>query len=282
MILFQTESYDPNTPEGAEPTAGSQYLSRKDVKWIALILIILGLFMIPIYHIMLDGRNEHLCRQNMSQISKALGVYAEEHDGRYPPLFVTGSNGAPMQDDKGRSYTWVSLLKDGMNTRSSFDCPASEDSEKSASQHPSDSTQTIYSSYGMYAPYSAFAIAEIANPEQVIIVSETSNHGAKDTYDPLPYKTSKGEEVPNDGFVIGFDDSNTDITRESKRVTRLAFAGTKSGQFKADGQGRHSKGVWGLTASGEALMISPPSATLDLLTPGRPQGRWAVPLGKLR
>ena len=282
MILFQTETYDPNTPDGAEPSAGSQYLSRKDAKWVALILVILGLFAIPIYHVMLDGRNEHICRQNMSQVSKALGVYAEEHDGRYPPLFVTGSNGSPAHDEKGRSYTWVSLLKDGMNTRSSFDCPAADDSEKAHSQHPSDSSLTIDSSYGMYSPYSAFAIAEIANPEQVIIVSETANHGANNTYNPLPYKTADGTEVPNDGFVIGFNDSNTDITRQASHVTRLAFGDTAKGDFTLQKAGRHSKGVWALTASGEAMMISPPTAALDLLIPGRPQGRWAVPLGKLR
>lgn len=282
MILFQTEAYDPNTPEGGEPSSSSQYLSRKDVKWILAILVVLGIFMIPIYRIMLDGRNEHICRQNLSQISKALGVYAEEHDGRYPPLFVTGSNGAPYLDEQGRAYTWVSLLKDGMNTRSSFQCPASEDVENARNQHPSSSTETILSTYGMYAPYSAFSIAEIANPEQVVIVAETSNHGSGKTYDPLPFKTADGTEVPNDGFVIGFEDSNTDVTRRSKRVTRLALGETADGQFKPHGLTRHSKGIWGLTVSGEGVMIGPEGAVMDLLSPGRPQGRWAVPLGKLR
>lgn len=282
MILFQTEAYDPNVPEGSEPSAGSQYLSRKDVKWIGLILVVLGLFMIPIYHIMLDGRNEHLCRQNLSQITKALGVYSEEHDGRYPPLFVTGSNGSPYMDDKGRSYTWISLLQDGMNKRSSFECPAAEETEAAKNQHPSTSKETILSTYGMYSPYSAFSIAEIANPEKVIIIAETSNHGSKGSYDPSPFKTADGTVVANDGFVIAFDDSNTDITRQSKKVTRLAFPETADGNFKSQGPGRHSKGIWGLTSSGEAIQLTQESAVLDLLSPGRPQGRWAVPAGKMR
>lgn len=282
MILLQTESYDPNTPEGAEPSAGSQYLSRKDVKWILLILVVLGIFMVPIYKVMLDGRNEHICRQNLSQVSKALGVYAEEHDGRYPPLFVTGSNGSPSLDDQGRAFSWISLLKDGMNTRSSFECPASDPSERTLNQPPSASDSTIASSYGMYAPYSAFSVAEIANPEQVVIIAETSNFGAKGSFDPLPYKTAEGKDVAADGFVIGFQDSNTDITRSSTKVTRLAFSDVPSGDFKTHGTSRHSKGIWGLTASGEGVMLSPDSANIDLLTPGRPQGRWAVPAGKLR
>ena len=95
MIIFSVETYSPDEPEERAPS--STYLTKKDVKWLLLILIVVTAAMIPIYEHFKEDRNEHLCKQNIREISKSMGLYALEHDDRIIDYDADRQNQAEQQ-----------------------------------------------------------------------------------------------------------------------------------------------------------------------------------------
>ncbi|RYG17531.1 hypothetical protein EON82_23750, partial [bacterium] len=196
-------AFDPNAVEGERPS-GSQYIQLKDLRIWA---IALGLLSIPCYFVykVLEGNSErHRCISNLGAIYSAVNLYAEQHDNRFPPMARTESDFVtPTPSPQGHPYTWVSDVSAFMNTRQNFVCPTAEDAEVVRNESPESTKKTVNSAYGMYIPYGGILTSLVESPDDVVLIAETSNRGAKDTFDPMPYRSS----LP-DGFTIGWSDSN--------------------------------------------------------------------------
>ena len=256
-----------------EDRSKSAYFSRKDVRTLSVVFILLFLITIPIYSVFKADRDKHVCYTNLSQIYKAIGIYMEANNDRYPPAFVVGENGEPQLFD-GHPYTWTSLVHPGMNTRSSFECPSATSEENVLNLHPDAGKPPFASSYGMYAPWSAWSSGMVANPNMSVLIAETSNHGAEDTYDPKPFTHGI------DGVIIGWDNDNFKPNSLTQYVTRLAFPKSEKGNFSKDGPARHGGGIHFLYASGQIGFLGPPAARLQWFTTGGAKteltGRWAT------
>jgi hypothetical protein len=272
---MSTDRYDPTNPEG-DPSSSNPYLTKKDVKVIGIIIVALGIVLYPMYRYGVRQSEKERCSMNMKAISEALNLYAEAHEGRYPPVYRTGDGNAPGFGETGRAYTWCDDIAPFMNKRVSFICPSSDPSEAATMEDPTDSSRVLKTTYGMYAPYGGYPISLIANPDDTALIAETSNLGSAGSYDPMKFKAPDGSFMP-DGFVIGWDNSNDAPNAQTKSVTRLAYRDTANGVFKKDGESRHDNGIHVMTANG-ARQTLPPTAALIERPMGQITGLWTIPL----
>lgn len=278
-MILHTEAYDPTDPDDRPK---SSYLSMRDVRVVVIALLIASVLLWPAVMRMIAARDKHLCKDNLGQIAKALLLYAEDNVGRLPPLYVQGDNFEPRQF-KGRANTWITLIAGGVKSpEKTFKCPAAHDDETAKSEGPEG--MTLASSYGMFGAVAAAPIDNIPNPGATAMVAETSNRGARDTYNPWPLKTKSGEAV-DDGFVVGFDNSNftpvdsgMDVLAKSQFATRLAYYGTSKGVFAKDGQSRHDGGIHILFADSHIETVAPLGATIRRIAGAESDivGAWAV------
>ena len=226
------------------------------------------------------------CVQNMRAISAAFGQYAAENDDKFPAIYASGAQGEPLLDPKGNAFAWTSVVSQYMNKRASFLCPSATAEEavivstmrkdkpdQKLREHP-ENTELL--TYGMYAAYSTFLISQVENPNVVVMLAETSNLGARDSFDPLPFKDENGRIIPFDAFAIGWDNSNRVPDAKTKAVTRLAFYDVKNGNFTSEGPMRHDAGIHALTTGGGLVLLKPQDALYQQM-PGMGAGRWAVP-----
>lgn len=268
------QPYDPSAPEGAGG-GGSAYVSRKDVRIIAVGVVCLSIILFPIYKAMEKNSERARCLQNMKALSAAINEYAALHDDRFPPIMRTQLNGAPDLGNTGLPYTWASDAAEFMSPRSSFLCPSASPDEIVYVEGKGGTKIPV--TYGMYAPYGGYLRSIVDNPDQTIILAETSNNGALKTFDPVPFVGMKGEKIPHDGFVIGWDNDNFEANEQTRFVTRLAFPESAGGKFVKDGPMRHEKGLHGIVVSGAASSyITPLQARVEMKF-GLPGGMWAVP-----
>ena len=263
-------AYDPNAVEG-DRSAGGQYITRKDLKIWGIGLVVLGVFSYPVFQY-LKGQSERArCGTNLRAVYQAISLYAEQHDYRFPPLARTEPDGVtPSLSDNGRAYTWISDVAPFMNARQSFLCPSATEAERVLNESPISATATIPSAYGMYVPYAGVLTSIVENPDEVVLIADTSNAGATETIDPLPY----GKNLP-DGFAIGWSNSNAMPDKATKSVTRLAFPHSEAGETKA---GRHGKFIWAVSASGELLQLTPEDAAYNSGI-GGVSPHWRLPPG---
>ncbi len=270
-LLFAATPYDPDAPEGAHTS--SQYLSRKDFRVIALALVILAIVFLPVYQHMRREAEKSGCKQNLKAIYQAMSAYMELHEGLFPPAYMEGDGGAP-REIKGKPFVWASLLQ--LGPRASFRCPAASDEETTAMLHQDAGETRDELAYGLYTALSAADPSMLESTSRTIALAETSNHGAKESYNPKPFVRPDGTEVQNDGFLIGYNDTNFQHTDESEAVTRLAFRHTSEGQFRSPkATSRHPGGIHVVYADGHIGMISPPQAFVDHRTPDL-VGEWAA------
>lgn len=267
--------YDPTAPEGDSP-ARSQYISKKDIKVIAIVLVALAAGLYPIYRYQVRQAQQSICISNMKAIYDAVNMYAESKDDRFPPIYRTGEGNMPGLGDSGRPYTWCDDVQPLMSKRYSFVCPAADKDELATCESPMSTVGVLTTSYGMYYPYSAYVRSLVPNPDQAAVFAETSNLGSNDTYDPLKMVDSHGMTLP-DGFVIGWNNSNSEPDASTKFVTRLAYPGSNGGVFLKNGDARHPGGIHVLSASGELRLLPPPAAEIER-GPGGITGIWAPPL----
>jgi hypothetical protein len=283
-----SDAYDPGAPEGSSPT-GSQYISKRDVRAIAVILVVLGVVMIPVYKMLEKNGQKVVCSNNMQAIAGAINQYAEQHDERFPPVFATDPSGtSPLLIGQAKTFTWASEISGYMKTRASFYCPAAEPDEAVTidSQREIDSNSASdrarkfgeeLLSYGMYMAYSGYQVQQVADPNRTILIAETSNMGARGSYDPFPFHAPDGKLVPFDCFAIGWDNSNAGPNKSTKTVTRLAFYEAAKGDFQVNGPSRHNSFIHALTAGGSLLNLDASSALVQQR--GDIVGAWSVPPG---
>ena len=180
-----TGPYDPNAVEGEKPV-GHQYVSVKDLRVWGIGLLVLSVPMYFVYKVLEGNSERHRCITNMSGVFSAINLYAEQHDNRFPPLARTQPDGVtPQLSENGEAYTWISDVQPFLTKRASFVCPTATAPE--AVPNEGEGGKTLPSTYGMYAPYAGILTSLVEAPDQIILVAETSNHGAKATYDPVPF-----------------------------------------------------------------------------------------------
>jgi hypothetical protein len=244
-----SNQFDPDAPEGSADL-GSQYISKKDIAWIILALVVVGGSFAAIYPQLRKQAHESACKKNMKDIAFSVKQYAEIYDGRFPPLYEVGPGGSP-QLTNGLPIVWASVIP-SLPTGSSFKCPAAPETavtrvngqSVSRSMFSREDKQLKYIdlTYGMLASLSARAVSDVANENQTVLISETSNNGSQNVYNPLPFTDDEGTPSKFDGFSIGFDNQQTNLDPESKFVTRLAFQNTSKGDFSSkEIEGRHGK-----------------------------------------
>lgn len=271
-MVLSVGDYDPDEPEGSKKS-GSQYMSRKDLRWIVIIIFALLIAGTPVWMGMRDQRNKQVCKTNIRAIHAAMFLYAAENDDRLPPLYHVGDNGAPMLfDDK--PIVWASLLVPYMTKRAGFVCPAAEDSEKmSAYADDGDKRADIELTYGMYLPMSSQPHLLLDSPKTTALIAETSNGGAMGTFNPLPFRDLTGKIVPFDAFMIGYDDSNTEFSEETNWVTRLALRETTDGESLKEAKPRHGAGIHVMYVDGHMRLIFGKDAEVKNLYPNL-TGLW--------
>lgn len=260
--------YDPEEDEGRRP---SHHISARDIRIIAIVLIVLALGGWPVYMIALRKTQTVLCAKNLRKIGSALSQYLEDNDGHFPFAYETMGYGSTDVQPHGKyALTWQWALNQYTNDPSIFRCPSAENTENTPT---SDGSTVLYSSYGMLNAYSGISYSSISIPSSKYIVSETTTGGAKKTYDPLPLG------LP-DGFVIGFNNDQDRPDKETAAATRLAFPDSANGVFDRSTDSRHPDGIHVLYVDGGAALIGPTAAKVILLDGSF--GPWDVPKPPLR
>lgn len=270
-MMLTTQQYDTDAPEGAPQS--SAYMSKKDLKWIIAILLILLLVGGPTWYAFLEQRNKQVCATNMKGIYEAMMLYAEQNDDRVPPLYEIGANNAPLLFD-GKPHVWASLLLPYMNQRANFYCPASEEVERMPTYGNDGRRRADFElTYGMYLPMGSFPHLLSTNAADTVLLVETTNHGALGTYNPMPFRNEDGDVVPFDAFMVGFNDSNVGLTPESTSVTRLAIKNTAKGYDANNTVPRHGKGIHVFFLDGHKGYFKAPNGKIKNIFP-EADGPW--------
>lgn len=265
----RTHPYDPDEPE---PSQRSAYLTRKDLKRLGIGLVILIPILIAAYRALLGQSELHRCALNFNAIHAAIGIYEVDWNDRFPPAAVSKPDGVPFVFD-GKPVTWGTQLRRYMPPRASLSCPSADPSEVMQAQDPVSSAKSVPMSYGIYAAMAAYPSALVTNPSGTIVISETSNFGAKKTYNPFPFEDG-GQRLPFDAYLIGYDNSNTVPSATTRAVTRLAFYETANGVFTPDTRARHGDRIHALFADGHLGFIRAPDAIVRFRGE-TPVGLWA-------
>ncbi len=274
--MSTTDLYDPSAPE-AESKSNSAYVSRKDVKIVGIALVVLAGMMFPVFKVLQRRSEKSRCIMNMKGIFDSINQYATLNEDKFPPLYATGGADEPMLQSSGAPYTWASDLAEYMTARASFTCPSADKTEYTWSQNPRSDVKKFSLTYGMFAPLGAFSRSLVDDPNEAILIGETSNRGAMKTFDPLPFKDAEGRLVPYDGMVIGWDNDNFNGDAKSKFVTRLAFPESDGPNFLKTGEGRHDEGSFVLTVTGQLRSVKPDMAAVQRRD-GNIYGVWPMPL----
>lgn len=250
----------------------SGHLSRKDLKVLAVGLVVFGAILGLVYYYMLRDAERKICRTNMSAVFKAISLYAIDNDSQLPPTHQMVPGSIEPVVENGAAITWVTSVSQYIDPKRDFVCPSASPEEYAMNQGYSETkgTYSIPSTYGLYAAMSAVSISLVQNPSDVILLAETSNKGARDTYDPLPF------DAPYDGFLVGWDTNNVWPTDETAFVTRLAFYNGSKGPYGKEAIPRHDKGIHMFTVEGSMITAEPPAADVRM-NQGVPVGQWATP-----
>jgi len=262
-------AYDPQATE-EEAASRSQYFSWKDIRVLGALVVIFGLCLYPVYTYGKKKSEKAQCVNNFKAMFDAVGLYMRDHDEGLPPAYRTDNQNLPALGATGLPYTWASDVSVYMSKRASFNCPSAKPGEIASVEDPSDGKNKIQTSYGFYYAYNAVKSFNIESPSSTILISETSNRGSETSYNPLPY----GNNL-DDGFIIGWSNSNIIGDANAQSVTRLAFRNTSTGNFK-DGSGRHDEGIHALTGDGSRIILKSPEAGVRIQD-GLPTGYWKVP-----
>lgn len=265
-----SDPYDPQAVE--DRPRGSQYVSRKDVRVVAIVLLVLALLAWPIYLYLKKGVDRSLCAKNLRKIGLSLPQYAADFDEHLPFAYETAGFGTSAISLHGDyAYTWQWQLSRYIKEPSTFLCPAAQPEENTKT---SDGSTVLLSSYGMLNGYSGLDVSTIANPDARYLISETVRNGFDHTYDPLPLNV-EGRKLEDDGFVVGFSNDQTFPNLQTKAATRLAFPNTANGHFDSSSESRHPGGIHFLYVDGHVRLLDGGAANVIRLGGGF--GPWDVP-----
>lgn len=266
--------------EFEEAAPSNQYLTKKDLRYIAIGLVIVLVACYPLYIKLKKDKERYICNQNLIAVSHAMATYQADNDGRFPPTFVhADSSPYPQFDEAGRPVTWASTLSGlaGFDLeKHSFVCPSAARSEYTIAEGPRGADLPM--TYGMYEAFDAASPEGVASPSRSVLVTETSSNGALGTYDPKPMSPVAGRV--QDGFLIGWSTGDFEFPADNKfpmpSVTRVAVYDSKAGLTNAlysggqQPQSRHDDRIEVLFADGHTGLVS-----VGLLL--RPEA-WSIPV----
>jgi prepilin-type processing-associated H-X9-DG protein len=272
-----SDPYDPQEPEGARGSS-TQYVSRKDLRVVFIVLAVMALLAWPVYLFMLKGVHKSTCAKNLHKISTAMSSYIQDYDERMPFAYQTAEFGsAEIANKGGYASTWQWALqpytKADVDDWSYFQCPAADPAENTKIANE-EGTRVVESSYGMLNAYSNVLFSTIASPTSRVVIAETVKNGALGTSDPLPLSAG-GSPLVDDGFVIGFDNDPTYPNKATKFATRLAFPNTAKNGFDPEGDARHPGGIHFLFLDGHLGMFNASAGRVSPQAGG--YGLWDVP-----
>ena len=223
--------------------------------------MVFGVILTPVYRHYREDARISMCLRNAKSMFDSALIYATEHDDRLPPSHYADDNNMPVLIGNS-AITWATLIADGMNARQSFLCPTAEPGDYSLSANFKNTKFPIKNAYGFVAGLSTKQKSQIDAPDSTVLFAETLNSGARESYNPVPFG-------PQDGFLIGYDNSNTTPDplvdgqdSRSKFVTRLAFEKSKTGPYGSASIPRHHRGIHVIFASGRAGFIKSSEAQL--------------------
>jgi len=266
-----------------EDAPKSHLITKKDVKrfLIALPFIVLMLFFL--YHFFKRQADWSNCASNMNAVYKAVNFYANDWDDRFPPLAEADAVTGTPTVTNGKVNTWVTQVFAYDPRPEIFVCPAADPSENVPNEgaihgKPGERAKhvTVNSSYGLYAGYASASQSLLERSGQSLFIGETSNMGARKTYDPFPFKDASGNVVPYDGFSMGWNDSNVEPSPQSKFITRMAFPDTSNGNFQNADSRHENKMLHAISADGNLINVRAFDAKINLQG-GQPSGLWRTP-----
>jgi hypothetical protein len=263
-------------PDNIERNAGSQYVNKRDVRNGLIGFLFVGGIFFVMYLFYKQDTDSSVCLKNLRAISSAMNEYAVENNERFPPAFDRDENGQPRLNN-GKPVTWASVIRGHIPPRFDMHCPAADKTEVCPVAHPDSSDQSIALTYGMFLPIETRSLSECANPSGTIMVAESINGGAQNSFNPKPFEAGK------DGFLISFDTGNNKLgstIKDASMVTRLAFYNSKdalSGDDSVKATGRHQKGIHVLYLSGRVGLIGPSSSRLRRDLAGDIGEPWSIP-----
>lgn len=274
-----SDAYDPQAVEGK--AVSNQYVSKRDVKIVAIVLVVLAIALYPVYIWQLGNVNKATCAKHFRQIGNAMNSYIEDHDGRYPYAYATAGFDSvePAIRSDGLTYTWQWDLRLYLTDKSVFTCPTADPSENNRST--GDGSEILLSSYGMLFAYSGLLASTVSDPKSQLLLGETTDMGRRGTRDPLPLIGVDGTKATSDGFLIGFDNSNTYPDAKTQFPTRLAYPESATKGFSDETETRHPGGNHFLYADGHQSKAR--DATIGRINQAASGlGPWNVPKQSLR
>lgn len=280
-MIFSPLVSIPADDEPIQDRPKSHLITKKDVKRFLYVLPFIVLILYFLYAYFKKISDWHTCAGNMNSIYKAIGLYANDYDDRFPPLSpaCNPGTGTPYVTN-GTVQTWVTPIFQYDPRPEIYQCPAAQPGEAvptAASippKKPGEKHQdvVVQSTYGMYAGYAAASEALVQRSGESVFLAETANYGSQNSYDPQPYLDATGRPVPYDGFSIGWNDGNLTASTASRHVTRLAFHDAAKGDFSKS-TSRHDQGIHAIGPDGNLIILHPPDSTVSI-SGGLPSGMW--------
>lgn len=261
------DPYDPDAPEGQSRGRGSGYATRKDFIIFGIVAAVILIAAYPTYLRLREEGLKQASTGNLKAIFDAAGIYAAENGNRLPPTYEQTNGRVPLLVD-GKAVAWPTILEGYISERYNFTDPAATEEENARVLSFNPDKPELAVSYGMYSPMSTYPQERIDVPGSTVLFAETSNYGAKGTLNPYPFIDLDGNTIPEDAFLIGWDNGNLEFDDFTKYVTRLAIYGVENENFSADGvRTRHRGGVQTIMADGRLVRIGPPQAQIEHLPP---------------
>lgn len=263
--------HDETDVEDKQERRRARYTSRKDIIAIVVILAILALVALPAYNGMVREGQKVENKENLRAIWVAISTYSQNNNDRLPPTYYELGEGRAAHVE-GLPVGWPTLVANGLGPRASFKSRAARRSEVSTVVPHTSNLTGLEVTYGMYRGLSCVPNSYIPDEAESILLADTANQGARGSADPIPLLNEDGKPAEQDGFVIGWDDSNYEYTPSTKRVTRLAFF-----QENEKTVTRFGKSLYGVTAAGRLVELAPGDDQVDFLYPTLTGPWWADP-----
>lgn len=256
--------FDPDAAD--DRPARSTHITPREVKILGAVLILFAILAWPIYIALKEDSEKYQCGRNFGDMFKATGLYMADWSDRYPPAYATapGEREAPLLDASNRPFTWGSLIQRYARRPDTLLCPSAAREEAVRAQDPSTSARDLVMTYGLYVGVAGQPQAILKNPSTTVVISETADRGAGETFDPSPLRGVDGNPAP-DGFLIGYSNGNLEPDDSTFAVTRLAYRRSKSGRFTADLPARHRQVNHYLFADGSIALLNAEAARVKML-----------------
>ncbi|MDQ2986133.1 MAG: hypothetical protein M3R13_05360 [Armatimonadota bacterium] len=241
---------------------GQSYATRRDVLifgGIAAVLVVLAY--VFLFRPWKANRDFVVSQSNLQSMSRALGLYAEANNDGLPPAYLPG-----VKDTFERPSTWANQLFPYTARVEIYNNATAPEEGNTTLTHlgVGGETTDVELSYGMLAAADTARRYEIR--DATILLAETIGSGVDGSFNPMPLGGK-------DGFLIGYDNSNSFPNAGTKFATRLAFTG--DGDSPLESTPIHPKGTLGIRADGGIAIFETAAQAFPVRVQGQnPSGQW--------